>query len=268
MPPLLHIRGVHNGEPFTAGIGQIDIHSDLPSLVNDTSDDEDDYVGPFTTPAIRGVQHTTPSASMDRPITSELKNRSNHCSRLVSPNPVSPQKPKVVSLGAMTANSINNDGRGEIPQTGLPNADEIHTDEDNREYKLLSDLMFTDVLPDNMFNYNGDRVIIKQSENHRMFEDELGDARTKVSRSYWRMPVEGPMSEFDDKVTKDLDDYPDSDDLCAIELSWPGATRTPKTIIMTVREDGHYADVIYGVDERDRCVYNYHSYNPQGLASN
>ena len=177
--------------------------------------------------------------SMDRPITSELKNRSNHCSRLVSPNPVSPQKPKVVSLGAMTANSINNDGRGEIPQTGLPHADEIHTDEDNREYKLLSDLMFTDVLPDNMFDYNGDRVIIRQSENHRMFEDELGDARTKVSRSYWRMPVEGPMSESDDEVTKDLDDYPDSDDLCAIELSWPGATRTPKTIIMTVREDGH-----------------------------
>ncbi len=114
MPPLLHIRGVHNGEPFTAGIGQIDIHSDLPPLVNDTSDDEDDYVGPFTTSAIRGVQHTTPSASMDRPITSELKNRSNHCSRLVLPNPVSPQKPKVVSLGAMTANSINNDGTGEI----------------------------------------------------------------------------------------------------------------------------------------------------------
>ncbi len=42
------------------------------------------------------------------------ENRSNHCSRLVLPNPVSPQKPKVVSLGAMTANSINNDGTGEI----------------------------------------------------------------------------------------------------------------------------------------------------------
>ena len=51
---------------------------------------------------------------MGRTVTAESENRSDHCSRPVLPNPVSPQKPKVVSLGAMTANSINNDGTGEI----------------------------------------------------------------------------------------------------------------------------------------------------------
>jgi hypothetical protein len=61
MPPLLHVRGAHNGEPFTAGIDQIDIHSDLLPLVNDTSDDKDDYVGPFTTSATRGVRESPPS---------------------------------------------------------------------------------------------------------------------------------------------------------------------------------------------------------------
>jgi hypothetical protein len=61
MPPLLHVRGAHNGEPFTTGIDQIDIHSDLLPLVNDTSDDKDDYVGPFTTSATRGVRESPPS---------------------------------------------------------------------------------------------------------------------------------------------------------------------------------------------------------------
>ena len=48
------------------------------------------------------------------------------------------------------------------------------------------------------------------------------------------------------------------------------STRTPKLvpIQVTLTPVQWYADVIYGVDERDRCVYNYHSYNPQGLASN
>ena len=48
--------------------------------------------------------------------------------------------------------------------------------------------------------------------------------------------------ESDNEVSNNYHDYPDSldeDDLCAVELSWPGAMRAPKTIIMTIHEDGY-----------------------------
>ena len=52
----------------------------------------------------------------------ESKSRLTHCSRPVLPNPVSPQKPKVVSLGAMRATTINNDAGGKTPHSELPDS--------------------------------------------------------------------------------------------------------------------------------------------------
>ncbi len=99
----------------------------------------------------------------------------------------------------------------------------MHTDEDDREYKLLSDLLSMEVLPVNMFDCNGDRVTIKQSENHRMFDDELGDARIKVSRSYWRMPVEGELSAKDrsNTVYNKIEGYEDPPDPAECEILPP-----------------------------------------------
>ena len=48
--------------------------------------------------------------------------------------------------------------------------------------------------------------------------------------------------ESDNEVSNNYHEYPDSfdeDDLCAVELSWPGAMRAPKTIIMNIHEDGY-----------------------------
>ena len=59
---------------------------------------------------------------MGRTVTAESENRSDHCSRPVLPNPVSPQKPKVVSLGAMRATTINNDAGGKTPHSELPDS--------------------------------------------------------------------------------------------------------------------------------------------------
>ena len=61
--------------------------------------------------------------------------------------------------------------------------------------------------------------------------------------------------ESDDEVSINIDD-PDEDDLCAIELTWPGAMRSPKTIIMTIHEDGHRTVLATSWDDEDTPTLN------------
>ncbi len=74
------------------------------------------------------------------------------------------------------------------------------------EYVLLSEVLRMDRLPPNMFDHQGNRVPIKQSENYMLIEDIM-TCGTSLKRAYWKMNTAAAIDECQDRTGEDVSVY-------------------------------------------------------------